>query len=1673
SAADESSSADVFETGNGFAGVWHLNETGTAVRSDATANSNDATPQQFNDNESIRGVIDGADSLENGEYLSIESNSSLEIADQLTLSAWVKPGDFNGVIFAKGLDYKLYHVDSGKVAFFANRDSGEKYLNLTIPIDTIGGWSYVTAAIEPDERLIYLNGTANNGKPFANTITTSSTTAYIGAQDYNGMKNYLTAPLDEIRVSSVARSSDWIRLCYHNQHPENQTLVTVIQDSSAPVITGNPQSQSVIAGETVTFSVSATGYPPADYQWLKDGAEISGATSATFQIVNVQTTDAGEYSVAVWNDFGSDTSGTVSLDVSVGAPEITVQPSSVEVLEGGTAQITITATGSEPLTYTWYKQSGGGVVGTGPVLTLDNVQQSMSGSFYYCIVGNQSGSDTSSAARLTVVTPVNASFDIEYDPSLDGLTVIFTDNSTGSINTRLWRFDDGSSPRSYSTKLDTIHHFYQSEGTYTCTLTVDGGSIAGTDRFTREIEYVKSDNPVTITARSLGASKAEIAFSNVDQVPTEEDPLDPAPWSTEIGLWYNASETPFTADPNPRWTFSIDDMLNDLNSGVYYATVNLPVDSLGADSAYFWNSPLWDKGNSPFAALNAAKTGMRPNNRLTLSADYLGNDGTPGNVVLDESALDSAVIYLENLALIDTPGISEIVVWYGFTPDDTVQLQQFAVDRFLADRSGSRYEWRIANPSFEADTQRVYAHQLLLGTNGRASEKISETDFIVGWPRPGTATNMYIDEVSATSIIVRWDAVSDADSIRVLYVASPDSIGLGYPSDSLVSLVEIISPASATDTSLRIPGLTSEKKYFIALQYRKNLLWTEITSNTLQTATTGAVDPTKEIENTARIDSVACSETGNTVIVSWTVQMQPDYELELAAVFGTDSLDAVTTSPDETSNDIIETIGQEGGEKSGTLEIEIGAQMQFEETYFIALWLRSADGPWAGPDSGGIDTVTTPSFTRQTVSYFTGDSAKTFNGKVVLFKDDRYTIPNVFTDTARSYNPEGISDDFIPVSVGFSLGTDSYQPLYIGIYYDSIPSGYDAGDIGMFKDSAGKIIADYNFVVDSARNFVYTRTSDFVAPGNVRISYIVLVDKKGPSVSFNGDTADAVGPDDTLMYEFSVDDNAANVRWRLLYARGENAFSGTTTDTGFIDGTAGGEVKASIPPGTITPETGVRALLIIEDGVHVDSVDVSRRALRDNSDVATSNEMQWIPLAATAELDDPSLEAVLDEFGGDNEDTWEYTPGTFRIFRWVSYSGNETAGDKWVEYSKNRDSLFDFIPGRVMWLKSRQATPFGLGPGATVSLKSPCAIKLAPQEWTDFALPFLFEIPIGDIIEATGNDADSLEFYEWSENEVRDDIGNSSQDIYVSEGLYIKEIPGLDDQSVALEPPPLISYTVYNRKSGPVVLKIPPTPVSLSSFGGTAAKKKSSRGWSIRVDARMEDGTPASPLYCGFTEKQGSVSYYSLPRSFSKITLGVYDSIHSKIRGHAMQHRAESGVYAYMLAFDNNSAGSGSVNISLERGGAFPDNLRIKLAKPDAQKWTGTQEPFSVDIAGHGREYCMMAVGTEDALDRFIAYKSAPRLGYTGCFPDPFARATRMYYTLPYSGIRRVVFEVFTMSGRKIWSTEQTALRPGVNSIEWRPGNSLAGGIFIISMQACKENGKIAARFKDKVMLVR
>ncbi len=87
-----------------------------------------------------------------------------------------------------------------------------------------------------------------------------------------------------------------------------------LNSQGTPKIAVQPVGAMRIAGQSVAFSVEATG-TPLEYQWRFNGLNIVGANASTLELAEVQQANAGDYSVYIKNPFGNILSDAASLAV--------------------------------------------------------------------------------------------------------------------------------------------------------------------------------------------------------------------------------------------------------------------------------------------------------------------------------------------------------------------------------------------------------------------------------------------------------------------------------------------------------------------------------------------------------------------------------------------------------------------------------------------------------------------------------------------------------------------------------------------------------------------------------------------------------------------------------------------------------------------------------------------------------------------------------------------------------------------------------------------------------------------------------------------------------------------------------------------------------------------------------------------------------------------------------------------------------------------------------------------------------------------------------------------------------------------------------------------------------------------------------------------------------------
>jgi hypothetical protein len=320
-----------------------------------------------------------------------------------------------------------------------------------------------------------------NGVNIAGATATSYTTPVTSATDSGSTFRVIVSNIAGTVTSSAA-------------------TLTVNPAPVAPTITTQPANQTVTAGQTATFTVSAAGTAPLSYQWQKNGVNIAGATVVNYTTPATTTADSGtSFDVVVSNTAGTVTSAAATLTVTtvVVAPTITTQPVNQTVTAGQTATFTVVAAGTAPLSYQWQKNGVNIAGATAASYTTPATTTADSGTSFDVVVSNTAGTVTSAAATLTV-NPAPVAPSITTQPGNQtvtaGQTATFTAVATGTA------------PLSYQWQKNGVNIAGATATSYTtpATTTTDSGS-------TFRVIVSNTAGTVTSAAATLTVNPAPVA----------------------------------------------------------------------------------------------------------------------------------------------------------------------------------------------------------------------------------------------------------------------------------------------------------------------------------------------------------------------------------------------------------------------------------------------------------------------------------------------------------------------------------------------------------------------------------------------------------------------------------------------------------------------------------------------------------------------------------------------------------------------------------------------------------------------------------------------------------------------------------------------------------------------------------------------------------------------------------------------------------------------------------------------------------------------------------------------------------------------------------------------------------------------------------------------------------
>jgi hypothetical protein len=300
----------------GLQALWHFNETTGLTALDATTNHNDGILFNYvGDNSQwipsdYNGALDFNRAISN--YVDVPHSASIgaNLANSFSVTAWIRS---KVDLTAGGSTYRVLEKEN---TFFLLQGTGASGgMNLLVKKNTANvtagvgetlfanRWYHLAGTYDGVNIRMYLDGVLKTNVPVAAPIDTTTLPLRIGSDYVVGAAgSRFDGAIDEVGI--------WERPLSLSE------IQQLAGQSGLPQLFDQPQSLTRYVGGSAVFTVRARGQQPLRYLWYHGTNEIRTATTSTLTLVNLQLSDAGEYTCKVSNDLGETASNPATLIVT-------------------------------------------------------------------------------------------------------------------------------------------------------------------------------------------------------------------------------------------------------------------------------------------------------------------------------------------------------------------------------------------------------------------------------------------------------------------------------------------------------------------------------------------------------------------------------------------------------------------------------------------------------------------------------------------------------------------------------------------------------------------------------------------------------------------------------------------------------------------------------------------------------------------------------------------------------------------------------------------------------------------------------------------------------------------------------------------------------------------------------------------------------------------------------------------------------------------------------------------------------------------------------------------------------------------------------------------------------------------------------------------------------------
>ncbi|MCU0979121.1 MAG: DUF2341 domain-containing protein, partial [Pirellulaceae bacterium] len=271
-AASESNGAAVFNESNGYLSVWHMNDTvkdevGSLESKDVGTTTTAGVVGQARHLAGEQGIFGGDDIA--SYPMGAGSHSS---------ETWFRPEKPNGRVVAWGNEHAqgkvvMHYISPPRVNMECYFSGADVVGGSTIPL---GQWVHVIHTYQQGDSRVYVNGALDGVSATSSAPLAIKTPARLWIGGWYHNYDFI-GDVDEVRISQVVRSADWIKLQYENQKPVQTLTGPLVQPGNAFSVS---QAQiAVLEGKSVNVSAQAGGAQKVDWIVHRDGQEMLVATN--------------------------------------------------------------------------------------------------------------------------------------------------------------------------------------------------------------------------------------------------------------------------------------------------------------------------------------------------------------------------------------------------------------------------------------------------------------------------------------------------------------------------------------------------------------------------------------------------------------------------------------------------------------------------------------------------------------------------------------------------------------------------------------------------------------------------------------------------------------------------------------------------------------------------------------------------------------------------------------------------------------------------------------------------------------------------------------------------------------------------------------------------------------------------------------------------------------------------------------------------------------------------------------------------------------------------------------------------------------------------------------------------------------------------------------------------